>query len=996
MEFRGFQEYRPNASRYNGRISEEEWNKHKPKLRELHEAKLTRQQILDIISKDFGDTKPTYGQLCTKFDKWGFHVYRQNERKETATTGKKAQRKNVKKDPVPTSVVDHADHNIQQALSPESTSDGSTVVPDFNALDLSDKATPRTIADIQGTPRSQYLEPSPNFSDSTPRAHHARHLSDQDSTPLGTIYEPDPTYAYDDLVYDTNQNTQPTQPWSTSLPSTSASTLHGNRSSISDTHSSRTSLYHTTSELINVEPDDPPTIAARTRKADEALDAVHLYLKSIGQNQNHEDLIEMVSLAAYPFATRSYSSAFRIYHKIYDIMSQDMGCDDISKLGVLMKCYQSAVEPQDLDFMQRELHQVLTWHFDDASLGAFAAQMLSSVEIQISEGFNLAQGSLVSTSSITRNLSHLMVKGTSSEYPGTKRLYWRLRLLKHSPFHSGCPRLLRLMSELLSWAWAAMAVLKFPDAAVPSTACLCKDGVYFDFVRMVTTVTLEAATGFEISQLIKVPALKQTPCACVMCGDLETTFAICPIETFTAIALLTVDRCRLDWTSCHPGGRHQELTPKMILHQQLLPTVELLLDQVAADIRSQTTIHTSDLYDDFLSCLWSCFETHDLPLKNARFDASEQKVEDMMTTLITEELNKTHPARNSTLEDPASGKMPVFTYGEANDELANKITAKRTRSNASALTKSSSNASERSMIRIRKKLKFRTSADYLNSMSSYSSLSSRNSMNRFSYVTGLPELETVMDDGELQALPPDLTPDEFRTMQRHDSWTRRSDHFSWVPSRPGSTVGRGSWRESNGQYTSRRGSENPGSAMAAPSSRPGSVTLDRRTSQKGYGPREQAMQNSMVQAEHMRQSQHSQNQNQAVYQQNHQTPQSQPQLYPQPVSQQSYYQRTMSSQPQSQPQQFPPHNMPPPQPQPEPQYQHSYQAQPVQQVQQQYNQSQSANSSSSSLQNQVDNVVLGNKPQRRDSNKTTKSKESQKGRWSSERKRVDGILSALQ
>lgn len=66
--FRGFQEYRPNASRYNNRIREDDWNRFKPKLEDLHNQRLTRQQILDIITKDFeaaGVTVPTYGQLCT-------------------------------------------------------------------------------------------------------------------------------------------------------------------------------------------------------------------------------------------------------------------------------------------------------------------------------------------------------------------------------------------------------------------------------------------------------------------------------------------------------------------------------------------------------------------------------------------------------------------------------------------------------------------------------------------------------------------------------------------------------------------------------------------------------------------------------------------------------------------------------------------------------------------------------------------------------------------
>lgn len=941
MDFRGFQEYKPGASRYNGRISEDEWNKHKPKLRELHEAKLTRQQILEIVSKDFEDTIPTYGQLCTKFDKWGFHVYRQNERKDTTPGAKKGQRKNTKnQQPEP---------ELQQAFSPES-SNGSTIVPDVGVLHISDKSSPMTF----GTPQTQYLEPATR-SASTPWAVHSRNVSaEHASTPArGPICEPRSNYQNTEYGHQEASDSGQAQEWVSSTSLSTATASHGNRSSMTDTASSRTSVHHTISDHLNdIEPEDPAMIAARTRKADDALDAVQCYLRSIGHKQSHgEHVLAMTSLAAYLFATRSYAPSFRIYHKIYDIMSQDMECDDVSRIGALMKCYQSAVEPDDLDFMQRELHQAMRWNFSESSLPATVANMLQTVEAQISEGFNLAQGSVLSTTSITRNLNQLMNKGSNSTYPGTKRLYWRLRLLTHSPFHSGCKRLLRLMSELLSWAWAAMTILKFPDPALKDSGCLCKDGLYFDFVRMVTTVVMEAAMGFEIAQLIKLNSIKaQTKCECVMCADLETTFEICSIETFTAIALLTVDRCRLDWTSCHPGGRHQELTPNTILREQLLPTVESLLNQVAADIQAAATIHTSDLYDDFLSCVWSTFETHDLPLKNARFDASTEKVEDIMTTLITEELNKSHPARNSTLDD---GKMPIFTYGENNDdELANKITAKRTRSNASALTKSSSNASERSMIRIRKKLKYRTSADYLNSMSSYSSLSSRNSMNRFSYVTGLPELETTLEDDEFDPrdLPPDLTPDEFRSMQRHDSWSRRSGtgHFSWVPSRPGSTVSRGiSWRESN-----------------VPSSRPGSTTqngsFNRKYSQKDVVPNQQAIQNQRGSVNHATNGSQSQTQP-SVAQHAAQLPptglytirskQAQPQP---PIQNGSFQQRDPQQQIQSQPY---------------------------------------AKAAAGSQPQMGPPIQTGTQvPVRQDSTKTTSSKESQKGRWRNEQKRVEGIL----
>lgn len=977
-----FKAYEHGKSRYNGRISEDEWNKHKPKLEELHNLKMTRQQILDIISVDFGDTKPTYGQLCTKFDKWGFHVYRVGPSKKKEARGKNKVEKIGRPEEAFGPILEKEPNDAQQAFTPGSQ---STIVPGFEDLTFNDKSTP-TYTDEFYTPRSNPTDPS-IVSDATPRPlGHSRNTSGQPS-----IYDFEQS-DYSDVPSGDYPYEHHNQPW---LHSGSTLTDPGQRSSMSDFASSRTPLSNTTTESNYVEPDDPSIIAARTQKADEALDAVISYVRSVGQTASAGGhIMSMTSLAAYLFATRSYSAAFRIYRKIYTLMAQDS--DEVSKLGALMRCFQSAVEPEDLQFMEDELHEVLNRNSSDSSLNAFTAQMLQSVEVQISQGFNLAQGTVLSTSSIARNLNHLAVKGCSSEYPGTKRLYWRLRLMKHSPFHSGCKRLLRLMSELLSWSWAAMAVVKFPQPALENSGCLCKDGLYFDFVRMVTTVIMEAAMGFEISQLIRLNAIKQTPCDCVMCADLESTFEICSIETFTAIAMLTVDRCRLDWTSCHPGGRHQELTPLAILNQQLLPTIDSLLQQVvtvAADVQNPTTIHTSDLYDDFLSCIWLCFETHDLPLRNARFEASPEKVEDLLTTLITEELDKSHPARQSTINEE---KMPVFSYGENNSELANKITAKRTRSNASSLKPSSSNASERSMIRIRKKLKYRTSVDYLNSMSSYSSLSSRNSVNnRFSYVTGLPELETVMDDEELRAqLPPDLTPDEFRSMQRHDSWSRRSDHFSWVPSRPGSTVSRGySWRESNMN-------------MAPPGPRPSSTQnvngANRRSSQKDTTtPHEQALRNSIAQQQQNQYQQYQQynpasqvnitnhnnhNHNQLSYAQHQQIQPSQQSHSPatyQPQEITALPDKWSQPQVQQQQQQYS---------KPAPQQHHQ-----IHQIQI-TNHNKSANGSSTSIPGSSSEVKqhLPKNPQRRDSTKTTRSKESQKGRWSSERDRVENVLRAMQ
>lgn len=976
MDLKGFQEYKPGSSRYNGRISEDEWNRHKQTLRKLHDAKLTRQQILDIISKDFGDTKPTYGQLCTKFDKWGFHVYRQGERQKgnAGKEGKKGRGKATNPE-----VIEEI--NRSRAFSPaESSTGSSTVVPDVSFLDINDKATPTALTDIPETPEPHALGSS--WNEPSPRTNHYRMLNEHESSPANqSFYTPDPVQNGLGHNQYAGADGGPAQRWVSANSSTTTAVSHGHSSSNSDTvyttPSARPQRQQTIlQEMDYVEPDDPVTIAARTEKANSAVDAVISYWTSLGHGQVHGNhILTMTSLAGYLFATRSYSSAFRIYRNIYDIMSNDVECDEVSKIGALMRCGQSATETADLDFMQRELHQALAWNMSDSSLRAFSASMLQSVETQISEGFNLTQGAILATTPIMRNLNVLGTKGCSSSYPGTRRLYWRLRLMTHTPFHSGCPRLLKLMSEILSWAWAAMTLVTFDDPALPNAGCLCKDGLYFDFVRMVTMVLLQAAVGFEIPELIKIQRINQTPCACIMCADLATTFEICPIETFTAIALLTVDRCRLDWTSCHPGGRHQELTPRAILNEQLLPTVESLLVQVAADLQSPTTIHTSDLYDDFLSCLWSCFETHDLPLHNARFDASPEKLDTVLTYLATEELNKSHPARKSmsiesgsTTTVDANGKMPVFTYAPEDTELNDRITAKRTRSNASSLKPSSSNASERSMIRIRKKLKYRTSADYLNSMSSYSSLSSRNSMNRFSLVTGLPELETVMDNDydELgRELPPDLTPDEFRSMQ---------GHYSWVPSRPGSTVNRTmSWRESyasGGGYEGGRGYSYRDSGAG---SRPGSL-VNRRTSGRESTQGQTQPQTGSLQRKESANGLATQPQSQ---------PRPQQQTYVQP--QQQIQPQPQQTQPQTQPQSQS-HGLMQPPSQPQPQSQP-----PITQ----------SSTGIPPITNPNHIFVAPAHPVRRDSTKTANQGGSSRsggasgrGRWSAEQERLEKILRA--
>jgi len=771
-----YQQYQPGASRYNPRITDEEWDRHKEDLRQLHERKLTRAQILEIITPEFGDVKPTYGQLCTRFEKWGFLVY--------SKAGKpKRENNDIKKQLIKdSSVTDFDDLSSRNAFSPES-SNGSTIVPDISNINLNDKPTPTSLADIPETPENRYVTPA--WNGTSPRTDFHRFTSGHSSAAAGrSSYEADHNRHDGDQYIQRPSYEHPTHLQASFQPSTprsKARTSFGDRASISETLSMTSSRpsNNTTTNLASMDQDEPETLPARTRNADGALDAVMRYLQSLGPNAIHGNPINaMLSLAAYLFATRSYSTAFRLYRRIYDFMVQDLDCDDVSRVGGLMKCCQSAMEPSDLDFMQKELHQVLKWELSDSSLSAFVSRLLLSIEAQISEGLNLSQVSGVVTTPIMKNTSHLMGKGCESSYSGTRRIYWRLKLLSHTPFHSGCARLLKLLSELLSWAWAAMAVLPFPDPTIKSVGCLCKDGLYFDFVRMITTVILQAAVGFDILDLIKIRAIRQIPCTCIMCVDIETTFDICPIETFTAIAFLTVDRCRLDWTSCTPGGRHQELLPRVILKEQLLPTIESLLDQVAANIQSPTNIHTSDLYDDFLSCIWSCFETHDLPLKKARFDASFEKIDSLIAKLLGTQLGALNSAarpRTST-DGGMNDSQPVFDYGQPGSaDIASKITAvKRNRSNASSLKPTASNASERSMIRIRKKLKFRSSQDILNSMSSYSSLSSRNSM-RFSYVTGLPDLEPVLDQDEQQDMPPDMRPEEFAKYQRPDTWHSRPE-----------------------------------------------------------------------------------------------------------------------------------------------------------------------------------------------------------------------------
>lgn len=1043
MDLKGFQEYKPGSSRYNGRISEDEWNRHKPTLRKLHDAKLTRQQILDIISKDFGDTKPTYGQLCTKFDKWGFHVYRQGDRQKgnnAGKDGKKGKGANKNADAVATNADALEEIKRSRAFSPESTSDGSsTIIPDVGDLNINDRATPTALTDIPETPEAQHYH-APAWQQASPRTDFNRMVmsensmmtSDNNSSSPANMnyYTPESSqngHHHHFLHFGGHSDGGQAQRWISGTSSTTTAISHGHSSSTaSDTvYATPASQPHRevmAQGLDFVEPDDPITIAARTEKADSAVDAVVSWWNSLGQRHllgNH--IITMTNMAAYLFATRSYAAAFRIYRKIYEIMSEDPECDDVSKIGALMRCCQCATDTSDLDFMQRELHQTLSWDLSDSALRAFSASMLQSVETQISEGFNLTQGSVLATTPIMRNSTVLATKGCSSQYPGTRRLYWRLRLMTHTPFHSGCTRLLKLMSEALCWAWAAMTCVEFDTPALTKSGCLCKDGLYFDFVRMVTMALLQAAVGFELTELMKVRQINQTPCACVMCADLATTFEICPIETLTSIAFLTVDRCRLDWTSCHPGGRHQELTPNAILKEQLLPTIETLLVQASADIQNPSNIHTSDLYDDFLSCLWLSFETHDLALRNARFDPSAEKINLILTSLVTEELNKSHPAQKSMSADGANGSsstldanglMPVFTYApEDTADLNDRITAKRTRSNASSLKPTSSNASERSMIRIRKKLKYRTSADYLNSMSSYSSLSSRNSMNRFSYVTGLPELEAVMDgdyDELGRELPPDLTPDEFRTMQ---------GHYSWVPSRPGSTVNRTmSWRESyasgggghegrgysyrdSAGMSSRPGSQVNRRISGRDSQQPQTGSLQRRPSLKdvtgqGYGQGQgQDQYQNQSNNNHHRTTQDQQYQTSNLGQMNPphhhaaQPPQSTTSIPPSTST--SGNTMTISnpipaSTPSSQPSQIQPPNPPPTLAQPQPPHQFAFPMIPVRRDSTKTTHSVKTVASNSSAGKSVSGSGSG-----------SGGNGSGRGRWSAEHERVEKILRAV-
>lgn len=60
------------------------WIRHKGNVRQLYADGLTRRQILDIITEDFGDTKPTYAQLCVRLDRWGFYSRREGEKQNSS------------------------------------------------------------------------------------------------------------------------------------------------------------------------------------------------------------------------------------------------------------------------------------------------------------------------------------------------------------------------------------------------------------------------------------------------------------------------------------------------------------------------------------------------------------------------------------------------------------------------------------------------------------------------------------------------------------------------------------------------------------------------------------------------------------------------------------------------------------------------------------------------------------------------------------------------
>lgn len=773
------QEYTPNTSRYNKRITNEEWTRLKPRLKELHDRKLTRQAILDIVEPEFGDVKPTYGQLCTKFEKWGFRVYKG---------------KNSAGLPSPSTVLDSSPHG---ETLPYHTPPGSSggiqqghAVPDVSRLTIDEvyhtpqkhlvdqrwtgHSYPVTISydspirrPFDSTDTSQPYHTPQSFatqSMATPRAH-AHQLSD-----TSTVWDESQQPAY--MIPERSSDVHPAfrsheQPMQTRSDSSVESDPP---KSIYSAHSA----HDTLSERTSTEQDETRSttdIFATTDAGSESASIIVAYLRSVSKdNTPNTRYAMMANLAAFMFSTRAYAAAFKIYHKLYETIQGDSTCDEICRIGAVFKCAQAASDAAALVLVQRELDQVLRWQLSDALVRGMVVQTLADVEVRLGrsarpDSLPESQGSLMASN------KRIVQKAVRNSSPIAQQLHWRRRLMEHSFYHSGCARFLRTLFELLTWAWEALTVRALPMSGRGITGCFCSDPFCTDMVRMLTVSLLDFARGLDINSPDSVDfgKINEIPCTCVMCSDLQTTFSICPMETFTAIALLTVNECRLRHISRERTLAHKAQAASRIRNEQIVPTVQFLLGDLYANWNDLTNIAVTDLYDDYLSCLWSCFETH-ANTGQTQFNPDASALDTLITTMISDEvIVSTSP--DPTLAPPLdlSHHSPSRPDSAILQRLVldTKVGAKRTRSNASSTLQYSlstaSRASEQSFretAQRAKRLKYRSSIGQLsalspaNSIIGVSPLSSRGSQNRFSYVTGYPmELESMAEGDE--PLPPD-------------------------------------------------------------------------------------------------------------------------------------------------------------------------------------------------------------------------------------------------
>ena len=69
-----FRACQPDGTRYNARIDDRTWNTYQDVLQDMHDRKMTRTMMLDILDQDH-DFHPSLPQLNARMNKWGYAVY---------------------------------------------------------------------------------------------------------------------------------------------------------------------------------------------------------------------------------------------------------------------------------------------------------------------------------------------------------------------------------------------------------------------------------------------------------------------------------------------------------------------------------------------------------------------------------------------------------------------------------------------------------------------------------------------------------------------------------------------------------------------------------------------------------------------------------------------------------------------------------------------------------------------------------------------------------